>query len=206
MPRQSNGSAAAYPPRRLLVPGRPGNPSDRGPNSSRLVDHDAILHKVSLLMVRVVGVLLLGLLGGGPAAVATCSVLCASGLTADGGSRQHRQHHASPSASTPATAHAAHGEAHAHQGQPAPAAAASVASDLATGVTPVANAAREACVVRPMEAALASARAEAAPPVVAVLPSSVLFASNSSPLQYRGHGSPGADLNSGPPPPLVLRI
>jgi hypothetical protein len=57
-----------------------------------------------------------------------------------------------------------------------------------------------------MEAALTSARAEAAPPVVAVLPSSVLFSSNSSLLQYRGHGSPGADLNSGPPPPLVLRI
>ena len=46
----------------------------------------------------------------------------------DGRRWLRRQHHASPSASTPATAHAAHGEAHAHQGQPAPAAAASVAS------------------------------------------------------------------------------
>lgn len=154
-------------------------------------------------MVRVVGVFLLALLGGGPAAVATCSLLCASGLMADGGSRQH---HGAPSASTPATAHAAHGEAHAHQGQPAPAAAASVATDPATGVTPVANAAREACVVRPMDAALTSARAEAPPPTEAVLPSAILISRTFPLLSPQREGELRVDRSSGPPPPLVLRI
>lgn len=155
-------------------------------------------------MMRVVGVLLLGLLGGGPVAVTTCSLLCATGLTTGGASRPH---HASPSASTPAPAQEAHGEAHVHHDHAAIASATSPTAEPASSdVIAVARAASDVCATPPMEAALTSARAEAAPPVVAVLPSSVLFSSNSSLLQYRGHGSPGADLNSGPPPPLVLRI